>query len=87
MRCIAVIIGGRAECEISGRIIESTWQTADMVFMCMGAYNDVEVGDTCIFEDGINQAGIRFIAAVNHHVVTIAFHKGGVSLSNINKVN
>ena len=30
---------------------ESTWQTADMVFMCMGAYNDVEFGDTCIFED------------------------------------
>lgn len=55
--------------------------------MGVSSYNDIEFGHSSVSEDCIYHAGILFVTSVNEHPVTIAFHKGSVSLAHIDIVN
>lgn len=57
-----------------------------MVTMGVSSYNDVEFGHSSISENRIYHIGVRFVAAINQHVVTVTFHKSCISLAYINTV-
>lgn len=82
-----VIRGCRAVCSSNRSIIQSTSQTANVVFVSVSTNNIIQVANVMVLEIGVKQAGIFCIAAVNQHGFTVTKNKGGICLSNIYEVD
>ena len=55
--------------------------------MSVGAYHNIKLWYISVSENRIYHIGVRFVAAINQHVVTVTFHKSCISLAYINIVN
>ena len=58
-----------------------------MVFMRMGAYNHVELGDAFIFKSAHQAVGSVVGPGIDQHIAAVDLYQNGISLADIQESN